>query len=259
MSQPHSLLGERDPACFSVTRAEGSSPLLFTCDHAGNLIPERLGTLGLTNRERETHVAWDIGVAELGRRLSALLDATLITQTYSRLVIDVNRPPGTPESIVTLSERTPIPGNEGLSVLEVAQREQEIFTPYQGRIQQELDRRADQGRPVVLVALHSFTASYKDVARRWHMGVLYGRDARVGKLLLDELRKDGELVVGDNEPYSVSDDTDYTVVVHGERRGIPHVELEFRQDLIGDEAGCVAFAARVAPMFEHVLARLFLA
>jgi predicted N-formylglutamate amidohydrolase len=257
MSQPHTLLTERDPACFQVTRADARSPLLFTCDHAGNLIPERLGSLGISSAERLRHIAWDIGVAELGRLLSERLDATLITQTYSRLVIDVNRPPGTPESIVALSERTRIPGNEALTQEDIAQREQEVFRPYHERIRHELDLRQQAGRPVLLVSLHSFTPSYKDVARRWHMGVLYGRDARAAKPLLDELRKDAELVVGDNEPYSVSDDTDYTVVVHGERRGIPHVELEFRQDLIGDHAGCEAFAKRMAPLFEQLVARLF--
>jgi predicted N-formylglutamate amidohydrolase len=211
----------------------------------------------VSDAELERHIAWDIGAAELGRRLSARLDAFLITQTYSRLVIDVNRPLGTAESIVTLSERTPIPGNEGLLARDVQQREQEVFWPYHQRIDHELTLRAQAGRPTVLVSLHSFTPSYKDVARSWQMGVLYGRDARVGKLLLAELREDGSLLVGDNEAYAVSDETDFTVVEHGEKRGIPHVELEFRQDLIGNELGCVAFCDRMAPLFERVLSRLF--
>jgi len=251
------LLGAGDPACFTVTRAAGSSPLVFTCDHAGNRIPRRLGSLGVSDSELQRHIAWDIGAANLGRLLSARLDAVLIAQTYSRLVIDVNRPPGSPESIVTLSEHTSIPGNEALTALDVQQREREVFAPYHQRIHDELEQRQKAGRPALLVALHSFTPSYKDVARRWQMGVLYGRDARVGKLLLAELVKDSALVVGDNEPYSVSDETDYTVVVHGERRGIPHVELEFRQDLLASEAGCSGFCDRMAPLFQQVVAHLF--
>lgn len=251
------LLAAGEPPSFTVTRPGGRSPYLFTCDHAGKLIPRRLGSLGVSEAELQRHIAWDIGALQLGQLLCDRLDATLIAQTYSRLVIDVNRPPGTPESVVSLSERTAIPGNQGLSERDLVQRHQEVFLPYHQRIADELNERERAGRASVLVALHSFTPSYKDVARRWQMGVLYGRDPRVARLLLEELQKDGELVVGDNEPYSVSDETDYTVVVHGEQRGIAHVELEFRQDLIDHEAGRLALCDRMVPLFERVLTRLF--
>jgi predicted N-formylglutamate amidohydrolase len=249
------LLCQDDPPVYALERAGGSSPVLLVCDHAGRTIPRKLGDLGLSQQELATHVAWDLGIEALGRLLSARLDAFLIQHRYSRLVIDVNRPPGSAESIVTLSERTRVPGNEGLSRAQAEQRREELFEPYHRRIREELDRRARDARPSVLVALHSFTPCYMGVTRRWHAGVLYGRDARLGRALLEELRSDVSLVVGDNEPYAVSDETDFTIIAHGERRNIPHVELEIRQDLLADEAGRERWSEQLAAILERSLAR----
>jgi len=251
------LLQPDDPAVFAVERAGGSSAFLITGDHAGRRIPRRLGSLGLSEQELATHVAWDLGVAELGRRLSARLDAFLILQNYSRLVIDANRPPGAPDSIATLSERTPIAANEGLSACEARQRFEEVFQPYHRRIGEELDARRARGLPSVLVALHSFTPVYHDEVRPWHVGVLYGRDPQLGRLVGEGLRLEGDLVVGDNEPYAVSDDTDYTILVHGEQRRIPHVELEIRQDLLMRESDLQSWSERLAAVLEGALPQLF--
>lgn len=250
------LLGEDDPPVFVVERASGSSVCLLTCDHAGRAIPRKLERLGLSEHELTTHVAWDLGVAELGRRLSARLDACLITHNYSRLVIDANRPPDAPDSIPTLSERTRIAGNEGLSSDDARRRVEEVFEPYHRRIRDHLDTRGARAFPSVLVALHSFTPVYLDQGRRWHAGVLYCRDARLGRMVLEELRGDAALVVGDNEPYAVSDATDYTIVVHGERRGIPHVELEIRQDLLGCANDVQRWADRLGAVLERAVSRL---
>lgn len=242
------LLGEEDPPAFRVEHASGASPFFITCDHAGNRLPRKLVDLGVSVAELATHVAWDIGAAGVARRLAERLDAFLITQTYSRLVIDANRPPGTPQSIVSLSERTQVPGNQALTAAEAAQRTEEIFWPYHARIREELDRRAAANQATLLVSLHSFTPVYLGSARAWHAGVLYQRDARVARVLLESLRAAGDIVVGDNEPYAVSDATDFTVVTHGEQRGLPHVELEIRQDLIAEPAGQAAWAERLAPL-----------
>ncbi len=249
------MLTATDVPAFSVERAAGLSDYVLTCDHAGRAIPEQLGGLGLSEPERCTHVAWDLGVAELGRRLSARLDACVILQSYSRLVIDANRPPGTSDSILTLSERTRIAANEALPASAVQARLDEIFQPYHARIRAALDARG--ARPTALVALHSFTPVYLDERRPWHVGVLYGRDARLGRLMLDVLRRDPALVVGDNEPYAVSDATDYTIVVHGEQRRIPHVELEVRQDLIACAADVEAWSERLARTLEEAALQLF--
>jgi predicted N-formylglutamate amidohydrolase len=250
-----SLLQPDDPPPFEVVNPGGGSPFVIACDHAGRVLPRQLGSLGVSDAELRRHIAWDLGVAELGRVLASRLDAFLILQTYSRLVIDVNRPPGTPDSIVELSERTAVPGNVGLTAQQRLAREQEIFQPYHARIAAELERRA--GVPTVLVALHSFTPSYKDVARHWHGGILYGRDARIGPPMLAYLRRERGLVIGDNEPYAVSDETDYTVIAHGERRGVAHVEVEVRQDLISDAQGCAAWSERLAGALEHCVSGMF--
>jgi predicted N-formylglutamate amidohydrolase len=254
---PDPLLQPDDPAVFAVERAGARSAFLITCDHAGRRIPRRLARLGLSERELATHVAWDLGVAELGRRLSARLDAFLILHNYSRLVIDANRPPGAPDSIATLSERTRIAANERLSAAEAHQRFEEVFQPYHRRIGEELDARRARAHPSVLVSLHSFTPIYHDEVRPWHVGVLYGRDPHLGQLVGEGLRREGDLVVGDNEPYAVSEDTDYTILVHGEQRRIPHVELEIRQDLLMRECDLQRWSERLGSVLEGALPKLF--
>jgi predicted N-formylglutamate amidohydrolase len=250
------LLSEAEPAPVRILRPNGASAFLLTADHAGRLIPRRLGDLGVSASERERHIAWDIGIAAVTERLSAALDATAVLQTYSRLVIDCNRDPGWASAIPVISEMTPIPGNEGLSEAERQVRQREIFRPYHQAISDLLDRRR---RYTVLVAMHSFTPIYKSVARSVEVGVLYNpndRDTRLPRIMLDLLRAEGDLAVGDNEPYSITEASDYTVPVHGERRGLPHVEIEIRQDLIADTAGQDAWAARLARLLPVADARL---
>ncbi len=247
---PKNLLAADDPAPLTVYNAGGRSPFLLVADHAGNAMPRALGRLGVPEAECERHIAWDIGIAGLGRFLADALDAALIQQSYSRLVIDCNRPPGSAASIPEISELTPIPGNVALSEANKAARAREIFRPYHERIEAELERRRQAGRPAVLIALHSFTPVFKGVARPWHAALLYNRDPRFAHRLLALLNEEPGLIVGDNEPYSVSDATDYTIPVHGERRGLPHALIEIRQDLIAEENGQRAWAlllARVLP------------
>jgi predicted N-formylglutamate amidohydrolase len=240
------LFSACEAPAFCAVRPNGASQFLLACDHASNAFPIALGDLGLNAVERSTHIAWDIGAAEVARRLSELLDACCILHNYSRLVIDANRPPGSPQSIVTLSERTCIPGNEGLSQDEVSAREQAVFWPYHERIRAELDRRASAGRPTLLVSVHSFTPVFHEFVRPWHCGLLYQRDVRLARALLPRLRSESQLVVGDNEPYAMRDGGDYTLVEHGEQRGVAHVGIEIRQDLIAHAAGQAEWAERLA-------------
>jgi predicted N-formylglutamate amidohydrolase len=246
MPGPFVLLGEDDPPPFRATPGHASSPYVITCDHAGRRLPRGLGTLGLSAAEQTTHIAWDIGAAGLGARLAAELGGFLILQTYSRLVIDCNRPLGTPDSIVKESERVVIPGNRDVSPSDADARARAVFHPYHDRIRSELDRRHVEAEPTILVALHTFTPEFMGVTRPWHVGILYQRDVRLARAMLELLRGDATLMVGDNEPYAVSDLTDYGVVQHGERRGVPHVELEIRQDLVADDAGQARWAERMA-------------
>ncbi len=240
------LLDPDEPDPVALENEAGASVFFLTCEHAGRAFPRRLGRLGLPEAETLRHIAWDIGIGAVGRELSRLLNAAVILQTYSRLVIDCNRDPDVPSSIPEISEDTDILGNHGLGKAERAARVDAIFRPYHNAIAAALDRRTAADRASALVALHSFTPVFKGVSRPWHVAVLFNRDPRLAHALADVLRAEGELVVGENEPYQVSDLTDYTVPVHGERRGLPHVEIEIRQDLITDPAGQRDWAERLA-------------
>lgn len=240
------LLEPDEPDPVTLANESGGSVFFLTCEHAGRTFPRRLGRLGLPEAETLRHIAWDIGIGAVGRELSQLLNAAVILQTYSRLVIDCNRDPNVPSSIPEISEDTEIPGNHGLTEADRPARVDAIFRPYHNAIAAALDRRAAADRPSVLVALHSFTPLFKGVSRPWHVAVLFNRDPRLAHALAELLRAEGDLMVGENEPYRVSDLTDYTVPVHGERRGLPHVEIEIRQDLITDAAGQREWAERLA-------------
>jgi predicted N-formylglutamate amidohydrolase len=249
VTQP--LLAADEPPPVSVYNASGASPLLLVADHAGKAIPRALGRLGVAAPEWERHIAWDIGVASLGRMLANALGAMLIQQNYSRLVIDCNRPPGTPTSIPEISELTPIPGNVGLSDTDKAARSREIFWPYHERIETELERRRQAGRATALIALHSFTPVFKGAARAWHVALLYNRDPRLARRLLTLFQQERGLVVGDNQPYFVSDATDFTIPAHGERHGLPHALIEIRQDLIAEESGQRKWAGMLARVLQQ--------
>ena len=238
------LFAEDEPHPVTVECEHGGSPFFLACDHASNRIPESLGTLGLDPSELERHIAWDIGAAGVSRQLAEQLDATLVLQNYSRLVIDCNRPRDSEQLIPHESERTQIPGNQTLSELEREQRFSEIFLPYHQAIASLLDRRAAH-RPTVFVAIHSFTPVYLDEARPWHVGILFNDDRRIATPMLNLLRGDDSLCVGENEPYRL-DHNDYGIPVHAEARGILHVLIEIRQDLIASERGQSEWAARLA-------------
>jgi predicted N-formylglutamate amidohydrolase len=240
------LLATDEPSPVRILQPGGLSDFFLTADHAGRLIPRALGKLGLDEIELGRHIAWDIGIAAVTEALSDMLDATAVLQSYSRLVIDCNRAPDHPTSIPTVSEATAIPGNAGLTEEARTARRQAIFDPYHAAIVDLLDRRVTAGRRTVLVAMHSFTPVFKNVIRMVEIGVLYHHETPLSRIMLDLLRAEGDLVVGDNEPYAITDTSDYTAPVHGEARGLNHVEIEIRQDLIAGSGGQASWAERMA-------------
>src|SRR5712671_6340258 len=246
------LLESTDVPPVFEDNAAGGSPFLLTCDHYGRLIPQSLGDLGMPAGELTRHIAWDIGIAGVAEALSKQLGAHLIAQRYSRLVIDCNRPPGAPGSIPRISEATTIPANEALGRDAAELRRKAIFDPYHRRIREVIDHRLREGIPTVLVSLHSFTPVYAGIARPWHVGTLYQSDTRLPPRLLRRLRAEADLVVGDNEPYAVSEETDYTIPVHGEARGLMNTGIEIRQDLIADQAGERQWADRLANILGEI-------
>jgi predicted N-formylglutamate amidohydrolase len=240
------ILAADEPAAVTIDRPEGRSEFVLVCDHASRVIPRSLGSLGLDDAQRASHIAWDIGAAAVAARLSTAMDATLLLQGYSRLVIDCNRPPGSGTSIPTRSEYVQIAANENLTTADAAARVAEIFAPYHAALGTALEQRRVAGARTLLVSIHSFTPVYLGRARPWKIGLMYRKDPRLGRALLDLLRQDDSLQAGENEPYAISDDTDYTIPMHGEARGLPHVGIEIRQDLIADTHGQQEWATRLA-------------
>ncbi len=241
---------------MEVLRAGAPSPFFLTCEHAGKIFPKRLGTLGLGPADLERHITYDIGAAGVARGLSRRLDAHLVLQTYSRLVVDCNRPPSAGDFIATIGEDTQIPGNRDISEQQVNARADAIFHPYHDAIAASLDERESSERITALVAVHSCTPVFHGVSRPWHVGVLYEHDPRFALILLDLLNDESHLCVGDNEPYYMTGDKDYAVPVHGQQRGIPHVELEVRQDLIGTPEGQEEWAEFLAGILREGLGRM---
>jgi predicted N-formylglutamate amidohydrolase len=239
------LLAADEPPPVIESGRQGRSNFVIVVDHASARIPRGLGDLGLPPSELQRHIAWDIGALAVARQVAAALDAPLIAQNYSRLVIDCNRDPSVPSSIATTGDPIEIPGNMGLSDDEVSSRRAEIFDPYHNHIRRLLEERLAAGRLTILVSQHTMTNILGGVRREMHADVLYNRDRRFAGLVLDMLRREPDLIIADNEPYCVSDDTDYTIPRHAEARGLPHVELEIRQDLVSDPPGQARWARSI--------------
>jgi predicted N-formylglutamate amidohydrolase len=233
------LLSERDPAPVEVVNPNGRSVVALTCEHAGRDVPVRLRDLGIPPAEMDRHIAYDIGAEGLARKLSTLLDAPLILQRFSRLVIDCNRPFDAPECCPAVSDGTKVPANENLTEQERRRRFEEIHRPFHRAISELLDRRARSKAPTILVSVHSFTPQLATGAPRpWLLGALSNRQPDFAQRFIRMFRSiHPESPCAHNEPYVVDDHTDYTIPVHGEQRGLPHVLLEVRQDMISDETG----------------------
>ncbi len=254
------LLSADDPHPVEVLRPQGRSVFVLTCEHAGRLLPRRLGSLGLAENELQRHIAWDIGAAAVATRLAEALDACLFLQRYSRLVVDCNRATHADDFITALSEATRVPGNLSVTREEVDARTHEVYHPYHSAIREALDGRDRVQCKTVLVSVHSCTPVFHGEHRPWHVGVLYEHDARYATALLDVLNDaahgGGDILVGDNRPYRLDSRRDYAVPVHGQARGYLHVELEIRQDLIEDAQGQAQWAERLARILPLALQRL---
>jgi predicted N-formylglutamate amidohydrolase len=240
------LLSAEDPPPVRIDNPSGRSTFLLLGDHAGNAVPSRLGSLGLSRAELNRHIGWDIGVAELGLMLAETLDAVFVHQTYSRLVIDCNRDPAAIDAVPETSDGTAVPKNRELSEKDRAKRVAEIHEPYQAAIADEIGRRDALGMKTVLVSLHSFTPVMGVIARPWDIGLLYdGGNTTFALALLKGLARDPALVVGDNQPYRM-DDTDHTVPRHAFGSARRYAEIEIRQDLISEDSGRSFWAETLA-------------
>ena len=238
-----------------VERIEGpdDSGLLLICDHASNALPAEYGSLGLARDAFDRHIAFDIGAAGVTRKLAAVLRAPAVLSTYSRLLIDPNRGADDPTLVMRISDGALIPGNARIDASEIERRRRQFWQPYRDAVADRLDAMLATRVVPAIVSMHSFTPVMKGVARPWHISMLWDLDARLARPLIDGLGAERDLVVGDNEPYdgALEGDTMYDL---GTMRGLPHVLIEIRQDLIGDEKGQTVWAEKLARVLAPILA-----
>ncbi len=237
---------------FESISGDPQSRLLLICDHASNAVPPEYANLGLPAAQFERHIAWDIGAADATRRLAAHFNAPAVLGGFSRLLIDANRGDDDPTLVMRLSDGAIIPGNVAVDEAEVERRRVRFWRPYRQAVTSALERLLAMGQTPVIVSIHSFTPVWRSVERPWQMAVLWDGDARIAAPLITALRAAG-VVVGDNEPYDGALEGD-TLHENGTARGIPHVLVEFRQDLVADLAGVAAWADRLAMALTPVLA-----
>ncbi len=243
------LEGEDGPAV--LVNDGGRSSHVLICEHASNLLPKALGSLGLSDSDLQRHIAWDIGAAQVARRLSRLMDAPLVLQRYSRLAFDCNRPPDAADAMPEISETTPIPGNRNLSPADKMARVGEIYRPFHAAVADLLDRRAADGVRSLVVTVHSFTPVFKGRRRDVELGILHDRDTGLSaKLITSFPGVDARL----NEPYDPKHGVFHTLTMHAAARGLLHVMIEIRNDLIADERGQDEWAERLSAALAHAAA-----
>ena len=251
---PLPLLGPDDPPVFEAVNPSGSAPILLICDHASHVVPRSLANLGLDGATMERHIAWDIGAAEVTRLVAERLDAPALLAGYSRLVIDLNRHPGHPDSVPEISDGTVIPGNRNLDGADRAERVETFFWPYHRAITDALTRQCWSGRPPALFSIHSFTPTMNGRIRPWDVSTLWKRDPRLAVPIMDALRAEDGLTVGDNEPYS-GREVAYTVDLHGTAAGLPAMGLEIRQDRVKTPEDAARWARILGDALSDILAR----
>ena len=245
---------DMDPHCPVETIAGAAEAgVLFLCDHASNALPPGYGSLGLEPAQFSRHIAYDIGAAGLTRAMAARFGAAALLTRFSRLLIDPNRGADDPTLVMRLSDGAIIPGNAAAEPREIEHRRRAYWQPYRDAVRAYLDAQLARGRVPAIVSLHSFTPVWKGQARPWSVAVLWDSDPRLAQPLIASLRAGG-LVVGDNEPYDGALVGD-TLHEHGTLRGIPHVLIEVRQDLVADPVGVAHWAGVLEGALRPVLAR----
>jgi predicted N-formylglutamate amidohydrolase len=229
-----------------ILRPQGSGRFVFFCDHASNYIPAELHDLGLPASEVARHIAWDIGAAGVTAVLAEIFDAPAILCNVSRLVIDCNRHPDASDLIPEASDGTVIPGNLHLSEAAKSTRRERWFHPYHDAVEAILLDRATSGVQSIAVSVHSMTASLADQPRPWKIALSSYLDRSLAEPVLAALRRPGDVAVGDNQPYDLDPALDYSIPFHALRRGLPHLQVEFRQDEITEPAAQRRWALRFA-------------
>jgi len=255
MKQIETMIGPGDPPPYNIINEQGKGQVLLVGDHVSRVIPQALDNLGLDETLLEQHIAYDIGTSKLVHHLSQHLDAPAVLAGYSRLVVDLNRSLEDASVMPEVSDDTPIPGNQNMSVEHRNQRIHDFYTPYRKAIDMMLHGFREREVVPAFISIHSFTPQMAGFVRPWHAGILWDKDPRIPVPLMANLRAhpDG-FNIGDNEPYSGKHPADYTIDHHAEASGIPHVSIEIRQDLVNTEAGAERWATILDDALRDVLA-----
>lgn len=233
---------------------QADAGVLFLCDHACADLPAEYGTLGLPASDFSRHIAFDIGAADVTRALAAHFSAPAVLACYSRLLIDPNRGADDPTLVMKISDGSIIPGNRNADAAEVERRKAAYWQPYRDAVAGRIAAMRASGNIPAIIAIHSFTESWKGVPRPWQIGLLWDSDPRLAEALVAELDREPDLMVGDNEPYDGAL-IGYTTYDFGMLSGLPHVLIELRQDLIATPESAVHWAKRLSGPLATALAR----
>ena len=237
---------------YEFVAADRPTPLILLCDHASNAVPAEYAALGLPQAQFERHIGYDIGARDLTLGLAARLGAAAVLSRFSRLLIDPNRGLDDPTLIMRISDGAAVPGNRDVDEAERQRRIARFHAPYHGAIAETVAGVKGQGLTPLLVSIHSFTPVWRGWPRPWHVGILWDRDEKVARAMIDGFLAQGDLVVGDNEPYHGALEGD-TLNTHGTKPGVPHALIEVRQDLIAAKTGVDDWVERVARVIEPIM------
>lgn len=224
---------------FELVGAHRDPAWIVLCDHASNHVPPDVanGDLGLPPEDMTRHIAWDVGARGVALTLAEQLGCPMIATRFSRLVIDPNRAEDDPTLLMKLYDGSIIPGNRSADAAEKERRLERFHRPYHRAVTELIDGAVARGVSPRLLSIHSFTPQLKGRPKRpWEVGLLWDQDERLFRPLYDRMLKENDLTVGDNEPYSGTLKGD-CMWRHGTHRGLEHVLIEVRNDLIEEEAG----------------------
>ena len=243
-AEPVPLLSFEDPDPVEFISGSAESRIMLVCEHGGRAVPATLASRVPPQEDMDRHIAYDVGAAQVARGLAAALGAPLAIQRYSRLVVDCNRQRHAEDLAPKVADGSTIPFNSELSDASLDERWQMIHQPFHNAVAEEID----QSQPQALIAIHSFTPQMRDgEPRPMELGFLVHQS----RPLAEELRKQAlaqepQLRIDLDAPYFVNMEVDYTIPTHAVGRGLPHVLIEIRNDLIGDEAGVARWSDLLA-------------
>lgn len=243
---------------YEALNTGAQSNVLVLCDHASNHVPEAVngGSLGLSEADMNRHIAYDLGARATALLVAEALQAPMLASRFSRLVIDPNRGEDDPTLLMKIYDHTIIEGNRHADAAEKQRRIEAYHRPYHAAIDGALAQVTSRGETPVIISIHSYTPQLKGRPKRpWHIGVLWDEDARIPVPLMEKLRQNPEIMVGDNEPYS-GDLRGDTIYFHATKNHYPHVLVELRNDLITTPEGQAKWAAILAKPLAEIIQTL---